>query len=295
MRAVLDKYEATGQYEAPEYQEVMYKGVYGRHLCRLDPWPDPVARSFKHLNTQVYGTMQGPNEFVVTGTFKDWDRWKDLSKIKVPTLVMGAKYDTMDPEDIRKMGRLIPSSRVAICENGSHLAMWDDQEAYFRHLLAFLRDVQEGRMGPAKASPGRVLEVSEAFLGQIHGAGVFVLRGEGRGDRISRRPNRSQATSAGLRTNRTRSFRPRRCPVEPPIGDGKERRMKKGDLKVQAIGLAVAGVLAGSRLLVGTPERRFQGRGQEELRRRREEGQGQGRVRFERLQGPELLQRQGRL
>ena len=153
MRAVLDKYEASGQYDAPEYQEVMFKGVYGRHLCRLDPWPDPVARAFKHPNLQVYNTMQGPNEFVVTGTFKDWDRWKDLSKITVPTLVIGAKFDTMDPEDIRKMGRLIPNSRTVICENGSHLAMWDDQEAYFRHLLAFLRDVQAGR-GPGQKPPG---------------------------------------------------------------------------------------------------------------------------------------------
>ena len=85
--AVLDKYEAKGEYEAPEYQEAMFKEVYGRHVCRLDPWPDPVARAFKHFNTQVYNTMQGPNEFVVTGTFKDWDRWKDLPKIEVPTLV----------------------------------------------------------------------------------------------------------------------------------------------------------------------------------------------------------------
>ena len=147
--STLEKYEALGQYDAPEYQEAMYKGVYGRHLCRLDPWPDSVARAFKHVNPQVYGTMQGPNEFVVTGTFKDWDRWNDLSKISVPTLLIGAKYDEMDPEDIKKMGRLIPNSRVAICENGSHLAMWDDQEAYFRHLLGFLRDVQAGRMAPA--------------------------------------------------------------------------------------------------------------------------------------------------
>ncbi len=83
IQATLTKYEATGQYEAPEYQEAMYRGVYGRHVCRLDPWPDPVARAFKHLNPQVYGTMQGPNEFVVTGTFKGWDRWADLPKIGV--------------------------------------------------------------------------------------------------------------------------------------------------------------------------------------------------------------------
>jgi proline iminopeptidase len=145
IQAVLTKYEATGEYEAPEYQEAMYRGVYGRHVCRIDPWPDPVARAFRHLNPQVYGTMQGPNEFVVTGTFKDWDRWADLPKIGVPTLLVGARYDEMDPEDIKKMGRAIPRSRVAICENGSHLAMWDDQDAYFRHLLRFLKDVDAGR------------------------------------------------------------------------------------------------------------------------------------------------------
>ena len=143
--AVLVKYEAKGDYENAEYQEVMFKEVYGRHVCRLDPWPDPVARAFKHISPQVYNTMQGPNEFVVTGTFKDWDRWNDLARIHVPTLVIGARYDEMNPDDIRKMGTLLPNSRVAICENGSHLAMWDDQEAYFKALIGFLRDVEGGR------------------------------------------------------------------------------------------------------------------------------------------------------
>jgi proline iminopeptidase len=147
--AVLEKYEAKGEYEAPEYQQVMYKDIYGQYLCRLDPWPDPVQRAFKHLNPKVYNTMQGPNEFVVNGTFKDWDRWKDLPRITVPTLLVVGRYDTMSVEDIQKMGKAIPHSRVAICENGSHLCMWDDQQAYFRHLLGFVRDVESGRF-PAK-------------------------------------------------------------------------------------------------------------------------------------------------
>ena len=147
--AVLDKYEAKGDYDAPEYQAVMFKEVYGRYICRLDPWPDPVARAFKHISNQVYNTMQGPNEFVVTGTFKDWNRWKDLPRIEVPTLVIGARYDEMNPEDIRKMGKLLPRGRAVICDNGSHLAMWDDQEAYFRYLIGFLSDVEKGR-GPGK-------------------------------------------------------------------------------------------------------------------------------------------------
>ena len=111
-----------------------------------------MQRAFKHVNAQVYNTMQGNNEFVVTGNFKDWDRWADLPKIKVPTLVIGAKYDEMNPDDIRREGSLIPRSRVLMCENGSHLAMWDDQEAYFRGLLAFLYDVESGRFPAAKGA-----------------------------------------------------------------------------------------------------------------------------------------------
>jgi proline iminopeptidase len=143
--AVLDKYEAKGDYEAPEYQETMFKHVYTKHLCRLDPWPDPVERTFKHLSAKVYNTMQGPNEFVITGNFKDWDRWKDLPRISVPTLLLVGRHDTMSVDDIRKMGRAVPHSRVAVCENGSHLGMWDDQQTYFRHLLGFVRDVEAGR------------------------------------------------------------------------------------------------------------------------------------------------------
>lgn len=90
--------------------------------------------------------MQGPNEFLVTGTFKDWDRWADLHKITVPTLVLGARHDTMDPAEIEKMGRLIPNAQVGICENGSHMSMWDDPEAYFGFIQSFVRDVESGRL-----------------------------------------------------------------------------------------------------------------------------------------------------
>ena len=145
--AVLDKYEKKGEYHAPEYEEAMFKTVYARHICRLDPWPDPVDRAFKHMNEKVYNTMQGPNEFVITGNFKDWDRWKELPQTRVPTLVISGRYDEMNPEDMRREGKLLQNSRVVLCEKGSHLAMWDDQEAYFRGLLGWIKDVEAGRTG----------------------------------------------------------------------------------------------------------------------------------------------------
>jgi proline iminopeptidase len=142
---ILEKYEATKEYDAPEYQAVLLKELYTKHICRLDPWPDPVERTFRHLNPKVYNTMQGPSEFVPTGTLRTWDRWKDLPTITVPTLLMVGRYDEMRVADIQKMGKLIPHARVSICENGSHLSMWDDQEAYFRDLLRFIKDTERGK------------------------------------------------------------------------------------------------------------------------------------------------------
>jgi len=147
-RTLLDQmlaFEAAGDVENPEYLDLVQRHLYNHYICRLSPWPEAVVRGFAHIANPVYHTMQGPNEFVVTGTFAQWDRWADLSAIAVPTLLIVGRHDTMDPEDIAEMGRRIPHSRVGVCEQGSHLACWDDADAYFDHLTRFLRDVQAGR------------------------------------------------------------------------------------------------------------------------------------------------------
>jgi proline iminopeptidase len=133
--------EAAEDYDSPDYQSIMMDVLYPMAICRCKPWPEPVVRSFRDANLQVYNTMQGKSEFVVTGCFKGWERWDSLHEIKVNTLTIGAAHDTMDPEDLKKMAMLMPNAKSAICPNGSHLAMWDDQAAYFEHLLGFLRTV----------------------------------------------------------------------------------------------------------------------------------------------------------
>ncbi len=135
----LEEYEARGAYEAPEYQRIIFEQLYAKHLCRVSPWPAPIEEAFKFLNAKIYNFMQGPNEFVVTGTLKDWDRWADLGRIKTPALVTGARYDTMDPESMRRVAERMPNARAAISERGSHLTMYDDQEWYFGELLRFLK------------------------------------------------------------------------------------------------------------------------------------------------------------
>lgn len=150
---ILDKYEAEGNYHAPEYEQTMFGSVYTKHLLRLDPWPEPVMRSLRKFNTKIYNLMQGPNEFVISGNFRNWDRWKDLEKINVPTLVIGGRHGTMSPDDLRKMAKMIPNARVVITE-GSHMSMYDDQEHYFAALVKFIEDVQKGRMKSREAVGG---------------------------------------------------------------------------------------------------------------------------------------------
>jgi proline iminopeptidase len=141
-QAVIARYRAKGDYEAAEYQKVLMEEVYSRHVCRLNPWPEPLQRCFRLINARIYNTMQGPDEFNIIGNFKQWDIWDRLHGIKVPTLLIAARHDEMSPAQIQRMGTLIPHARVAVCEKGSHMAMYDDQPAYFDALIPFLHDVR---------------------------------------------------------------------------------------------------------------------------------------------------------
>jgi proline iminopeptidase len=80
-----------------------------------------------------------------SGKLENWDRTAALAEIQVPTLVIGARYDTMDPKHMAWMASEFPNGRYLYCPEGSHLAMYDDQETYFEGLIRFIRDVDAGR------------------------------------------------------------------------------------------------------------------------------------------------------
>ena len=139
--------EAAGRTGDPRYMELLIPSFYVQHILRMphDQWPDPVQRTFEHLNAKVYVPMQGPSELGVGGKIASWDRTDDLAKIGVPTLVIGARYDTMDPAHMEWMAGQVQRGRYLFCPKGSHLAIYDDQEVYMEGILRFIRDVDEGR------------------------------------------------------------------------------------------------------------------------------------------------------
>jgi proline iminopeptidase len=148
--AEIKGYEARDDTADPRYTELLMEHHYVHHVLRMpaNEWPDPVARSFADINPQVYVSMQGPSELGMSGKLITWNRTDDLGRIEVPTLVIGARHDTMDPAFMRMMAGRFPNGRYLECPNGSHLAMWDDTEAYFRGLIAFLQD-----LGPRHPKP----------------------------------------------------------------------------------------------------------------------------------------------
>lgn len=151
--AEIQRLEQAGQFDDPRYMELLFEHHYVEHVLRmpLDEWPEPVNRSFKHMNPDVYIPMQGPSELGLSGKVEHWDRTAELASIETPTLVIGARYDTMDPKHLEWMADTLPNGRYLYCPNGSHLALYDDQEVYFDGLVTFIRDIDAGRWEGASA------------------------------------------------------------------------------------------------------------------------------------------------
>jgi len=138
--------EAKNDFGNPRYMELLVPNFYCEHLCRfpVDQWPEPVNRTFKHMNSAVYTLMQGPSEFGISGKLEKWDIKARLPEITVPTLTIGATHDTMDPKHMEWMATQVKQGRFLLCPNGSHMSMWDDQLHFFPGLIGFLRDVDDG-------------------------------------------------------------------------------------------------------------------------------------------------------
>jgi proline iminopeptidase len=142
--AEIKRIEAAKAFDDPRYMELLVQHHYVHHVLRRPPdeWPDPVNRAFAKINQAIYVPMQGPSELGASGVLLDWDRTADLPSISVPTLVIGARYDTMDPGYMQMMAGKVQRGTYLLCPNGSHMAMYDDEATYFEGLIDFIGSVE---------------------------------------------------------------------------------------------------------------------------------------------------------
>lgn len=140
-RTTLIELGARGEYDRPEYREAVLE-FYHRHVCRLDPWPEPLQRSTEELDSsQVYQTMNGPTEFDVIGSLSDWDRTADLGRIGLPTLVTVGRYDELTPACSETLRDGIQGARMVVFEESAHCAHLEEPELYAKVVEEFLTEV----------------------------------------------------------------------------------------------------------------------------------------------------------
>lgn len=139
VQATLLRHEEAGTTDSAEYMEAT--DVFNqRHVCRVVPMPDEVKRTFDAIGTDptVYHTMNGPNEFHVIGTMKEWSIVGRLSTINVPTLLISGRFDEATEACVQPFADEIPDVRWRIFEQSSHMPHVEEREACMAEVAAFL-------------------------------------------------------------------------------------------------------------------------------------------------------------
>ena len=131
------RHEAEGTLDHPEYQAAITILNY-RHVCRLDKWPDSIHASLNDWNMDVYGTMQGPNEFLYIGNLKDWNRIEEMKSVNTKTLITVGMHDELPPSCALKMHNALPNSKIKVFKNSSHMPFYEEPEEYFMTIKNFI-------------------------------------------------------------------------------------------------------------------------------------------------------------
>jgi L-proline amide hydrolase len=138
---VLDRHEAAGTYDDPEYEHAM-QAYMDRHFYR-GPQPRPELEAMaKGRASDVYRAMQGPNEWTTTGVLKGWDTRDRLQEIDVPTLVVRGRYDMCTEPIAAELVGGIRDARIAVLENSSHTPVLEETDAYLELVASFMRKAE---------------------------------------------------------------------------------------------------------------------------------------------------------
>ncbi|MCD4866087.1 proline iminopeptidase-family hydrolase [Pseudomonas sp. PLB05] len=143
VQATLARHEAAGTTDSPEYRAAS-QVFYDRHVCRVQPLPAEVARTFAAIDADptVYHAMNGPTEFHVIGSLRDWSVIERLARIQVPTLLISGRHDEATPACVEPFERLIPNVRWRIFEDSSHMPHVEEREACMATVAVFLAELE---------------------------------------------------------------------------------------------------------------------------------------------------------
>ena len=138
-RAALERHEASEDYGHPDYKAAS-RAFYRRHVCRVEPMPEEVQRTFDWIDYDptVYHTMNGPTEFHVVGSMRDWTIVDRLHRVRAPTLVISGRHDEATPRAVEDYANRIAGARWQIFEQSSHMPHVEEKPACLDCVATFL-------------------------------------------------------------------------------------------------------------------------------------------------------------
>jgi L-proline amide hydrolase len=144
----LTRHEQAGTVDDPEYLAAT-QVFYERHVCRVVPMPQDFVDSETQMEQEptVYHTMNGPNEFHVIGTMRDWTIVERLDRVAVPTLVVAGEHDEATPATWRPFVERIADVRQHVFPGASHCSHLEQPEEFRRVVAAFLADHDDPAQG----------------------------------------------------------------------------------------------------------------------------------------------------
>jgi len=133
VEATLRRHEEAGTTDDPAYMEAC-QVFYARHVCRLDPMPPEVIEAFSWIERDptVYHTMNGPSEFHVVGSIRDWQSKDRLGQIAVPTLLVSGRHDEATPALQETLQRGIAGAEWVVFEESSHMPHVEERERFMQ-------------------------------------------------------------------------------------------------------------------------------------------------------------------
>ncbi len=137
---ILNQHETSGTTDSEEYKKATL-AFYKKHLCRMDPFPQPMQKTAQGAGLDVYLTMWGPTEFHCTGNLKGFDLTSKLHNITVPVLLLCGKYDEATPETTQYYASLFPHAQIKVFKKSAHAAYLEEKENYIKTVKDFLKSV----------------------------------------------------------------------------------------------------------------------------------------------------------
>ena len=135
--AMMTRREADGTTDHTDYDAAMM-AIFARHVCRLDPWPEPFRHSVESLNKPLYDHLQGPNEFRFTGVIAGWSCLDRIGSLSMPACVMAGRHGWCTPHEATLLADALPNAQLTVFEQSGHIPYFEEPDAYDVALSSFI-------------------------------------------------------------------------------------------------------------------------------------------------------------